>query len=90
MVWTKCYSDEDAKAVGLNNRDDLIKKECIDLQDGSRYDGEFEDCGNWKFRGECKKPNWDSWTQDQCQSDGSRKYYSRLLNIGCGTGEWNY
>lgn len=88
MVWTQCYSDEDAKAVGLNGRDDLIKKECIDLQDGSRYDGTWKDCGSYKYSGECKKPDWSEWVQSECQSDGSRKYYSKLNNIGGGSDNW--
>lgn len=92
LSWTKCYSDEDAKALGLNNRDDAIKKECKDLGKGADYTGKWEDCGNWKFRGECKTPKWSTWTSNNpngspaCTAPGIRKNHAKLLDI---QGDWN-
>jgi hypothetical protein len=50
--WTKCYQDEDARKVGLKNRDDLMIKECSDK--GGSITKDFKDCGNWRFSRLCK------------------------------------
>lgn len=84
MSWTACYKDEDARALGLNNRDDLIKKECRERGDGSQYNGKWEDCGGMKFRGQCQTPNWGEWS-NECHTPTTRKHFSRLWNIN---GSW--
>ena len=80
---TKCYRDEDAKAVGLNNRDDLIRKECKEA--GGEYTGKWKDCGNWYFSGECRVPSWGPWRNEGCVTPTTKKYVSRLWDI---VGSW--
>lgn len=77
--------DEDAKAAGLNNRDDMIKRDCISKGNGLVYNGNWQDCGGWKYKGECSAPNWGDWRKDECVSSGKRKNSARLWNI---VGDW--
>ena len=49
--WSGCYKDEEARAQGYQNRDDLIKRDCY--AQGYHYEGGWQDCGGWRFRGMC-------------------------------------
>ena len=55
---TACYSDEDATKINLPNRDSLIRQDCANTDNGE-YTGNWTDCGNYKFSGECKSKRKD-------------------------------
>lgn len=54
MIWSKCFSNEDAKAKGFKDRDALAKQDCIN-KGYSGVTGKWKNCGNWKFALECSK-----------------------------------
>ena len=85
--WSLCYSDEDAKAMGLPNRNAAADKNCKDRGYlGSRGDtGNWQDCGGWKFKIRCISPEWinsgpfNNWADDGCVDVGVRRY-ARQVN----------
>ena len=54
-VWTPCYKNEQAQAVGLPNRDALAAAWCQrrggELATGA---GSWRDCGDWKYSLICR------------------------------------
>ncbi len=89
--WSGCWKDEEARDIGLQNRDDLIRRDCGDM--GKVYSGEYNDCGGWKFQGKCididvSKMNWGNWDDKGCVGGGSTKKEARLWNIP-GRVDWS-
>lgn len=95
LAWSDCFSDDSARALGYNNRNDAAGDNCVKYRDGvymsARGDvGNWEDChDNNKFRIRCVSPDWiqnSDWKDDGCSAINERRYSRQVDAHGL---DWN-
>lgn len=73
--WSQCYKDEEARAMGLGNRNDACHRNCINRGFMGSDGGQWQDCGDWRFKIMCVTPDWKTdWNDDGCSGINRRRY----------------
>lgn len=87
--WSKPFSNESAKEIGYNDRNDAAKADCIKKGFSDINSASYNDKGNWNFSLQCT-PYPKGWADGNCQTSTSKKIPSHhwWTQLAVGNQDW--